>query len=71
MIVVDEMDGGRRPIGFVTDWDIVAEIISASKSATPRALACAWACGGPGFELTDASWMSRLIPVNLAVELVA
>ena len=29
VIVVDEMDGGRRPIGIVTDRDIVVEIVAA------------------------------------------
>lgn len=29
VIVVDAMDEGRRPIGIVTDRDIVVEIISA------------------------------------------
>ena len=28
LVVVDEMDGGRRPIGIVTDRDIVVEIVS-------------------------------------------
>jgi CBS domain-containing protein len=29
VVVVDETDGGRRPIGIVTDRDIVVEVISA------------------------------------------
>ena len=29
VIVIDEVDGGRRPIGIVTDRDIVVEIVAA------------------------------------------
>jgi CBS domain-containing protein len=29
LVVVDEMDEGRRPIGIVTDRDIVVEVVSA------------------------------------------
>jgi len=28
VIVVDEVEGGRRPIGLITDRDIVVEIVS-------------------------------------------
>ena len=28
VIVVDEVDGGRRPVGIVTDRDIVVEVVS-------------------------------------------
>jgi CBS domain-containing protein len=34
LVVIDETDGGRRPIGMVTDRDIVVEVVSAGLDPT-------------------------------------
>jgi CBS domain-containing protein len=34
VIVVDEVDGGKRPVGIVTDRDIVVEVVSAALDAS-------------------------------------